>query len=190
MEPPGGDVREKEKGITERGDNMKERKSAPYDLLPGSEVIYTCRAGYEGQKKAADKELKRGQKYILRDSDIGSSMTYFHLEGIAGSFNSALFDIEDTTPEAGAPIEQTYSLECEQCGDVYQSADDFPDPQVCPKCVLKPCPFCNAKAEDKSCISKMDGNIFWVECSICGASIKTYTTKWLAFETWNERKGA
>ncbi|KKN71852.1 hypothetical protein LCGC14_0417060 [marine sediment metagenome] len=36
-------------------------------------------------------------------------------------------------------VQQTYSLNCVECGEVYQSPDGFPEPQLCPQC-LEPKP--------------------------------------------------
>ncbi len=30
--------------------------------------------------------------------------------------------------------EQTYSLNCDKCGGVFQSEEGFPNPQLCPTC--------------------------------------------------------
>lgn len=77
------------------GGAKKELKMARYNLPAGSEVIYTGHGGYGGQKEYANKTLKKGQKYILSGSRIGSAMTYFFLEGIKDGFNSVLFSVED-----------------------------------------------------------------------------------------------
>ena len=33
-------------------------------------------------------------------------------------------------------LEGTYTLNCDNCGNTYQSKEGFPKPQLCPKCLL------------------------------------------------------
>lgn len=58
------------------------------------EAIFTCAGGYEGEKEIARKKLVIGQSYNVVYSEVGRSCTYIGLEGIAGYFNSCLFDVD------------------------------------------------------------------------------------------------
>ncbi|QGT54392.1 hypothetical protein b3_0148 [Synechococcus phage B3] len=54
--------------------------------------------GYDIQQTHAKNLLNIGQKYKVTGASVGSWITFLKLDGVVGSFNSVMFDVEGELP--------------------------------------------------------------------------------------------
>ena len=60
---------------------------------PGTKVVYLGENGYDSQRETANKILKVGQAYIVKNIDVGDSYSYVALEEVPNqTFNTVMFD--------------------------------------------------------------------------------------------------
>ena len=68
----------------------------------GDKVVYLDENGYEGDRNyARDKGFVKGQVYVVKYTDVGSSCTYVTFHDMVGSHNSVMFEdyVEPTEQE-------------------------------------------------------------------------------------------
>lgn len=85
------------------------------ELVEGEMVCWSCANprviyarfvypdnGYKSQSEYMKQHFKVGDKYIVKDADVGRYFTDVYLEGINGCFNSVFFEYSD---DRGNPVD-------------------------------------------------------------------------------------
>ena len=57
-------------------------------------AIFTNNGGRAIEQERAASILTVGQQYVVTSADVGGWCTFITLEGVVGSFNSCLFDVD------------------------------------------------------------------------------------------------
>lgn len=73
-------------------------------------IVKTLNAGYDSQKqKMIDLEIKVGDRFTVRDVDMGQSSTSIYLEEHSGYFNSVFFNFEENGKEIDIYSDRRYN---------------------------------------------------------------------------------
>jgi len=72
-------------------------------------ITYTGAGGWPLEQERADKVFIKGTQYLCIGGDMGQSSTYLEFEGINGSWNSALFDVDIDTLGLRCPYNMSLS---------------------------------------------------------------------------------